>query len=60
MTYECSLEVLEFFRVEEQNIQRNVEKRLMNIFVIRNGFDLAHGLPTKYEFGGSKQNIFIT
>ncbi len=25
----------------------------MNILVIGNGFDLAHGLPTKYEFGGS-------
>lgn len=25
-----------------------MEKRLMNILVIGNGFDLAHGLPTKY------------
>ena len=47
--------MFEFFCVEEQNIQRDVEKRLMNILVIGNGFDLAHGLPTKYgnflEFG---------
>lgn len=28
------------FSVEEQNIQRAVEKRLMNILVIGNGFDL--------------------
>ena len=40
--------MFEFFCVEEQNIQRDVEKRLMNILVIGNGFDLAHGLPTKY------------
>lgn len=32
----------------------------MNILVIGNGFDLAHGLPTRDEFGGSKQNFFIT
>ena len=48
MTYDCSLEVLEFFSAEEQNIQRYVEEQLMNILVIGNGFDLAHGLPTKY------------
>lgn len=24
------------------------EEHLMNILVIGNGFDLAHGLPTKY------------
>lgn len=41
--------MLELFGVEEKNIQRNVEKQLMNILVIGNGFDLAHGLPTKYE-----------
>lgn len=40
--------MLELFSVEEKNIQRDVEKQLMNILVIGNGFDLAHGLPTKY------------
>lgn len=25
-----------------------MEKHFMNILVIGNGFDLAHGLPTKY------------
>lgn len=49
MTYDCSLEALEFFGVEEQNIQGDVENWLMNMLVIGNGFDLAHGLPTKYE-----------
>lgn len=29
-------------------IYRRVCKRLMNILVIGNGFDLAHGLPTRY------------
>lgn len=48
MTYNCSLKALEFFSVEEQNAQGDAEKRLMNILVIGNGFDLAHGLPTKY------------
>lgn len=38
--------MLELFSVEEKNIQRDVEKQLMNILVIGNGFDLAHGLPT--------------
>lgn len=48
MTYKCSLGALEFFGVEDQNIQRDVENWFMNILVIGNGFDLAHGLPTKY------------
>ena len=39
LTYECSLEVLEFFSAEEKNIQRDVEKWLMNILVIGNGFE---------------------
>lgn len=43
MTYNCSLKALEFFSVEEQNAQGDAEKRLMNILVIGNGFDLAHG-----------------
>ena len=49
VTYDCSLEALEFFGVEEQNIQGDVENWLMNMLVIGNGFDLAHGLPTKYR-----------
>lgn len=48
LTYECSLRAFELFNVEDQNIQRDVEKRLMNILVIGNGFDLAHGLLTGY------------
>lgn len=48
LTYKRSLGALEFFSVEEKNIKRDVEKRFMNILVIGNGFDLAHGLPTKY------------
>lgn len=39
MTYECSLEALELFRVEDQNIQRDVENWFMNILVIGNGFE---------------------
>lgn len=27
---------------------RKKEEQLMNILVIGNGFDLTHGLPTKY------------
>lgn len=33
--------------MEDQNIQRDVENWFMNILVIGNGFDLAHGLPTR-------------
>ena len=57
MTYDCSLEVLEFFSAEEQNIQRYVEEQLMNILVIGNGFDLARGLPTGYTeiYGRSRE-----
>ncbi len=30
----------------------------MNILVVGNGFDLAHGLPTKY--GGSNKDIYYS
>ncbi len=57
LTYKCSLGVLEFFIAEEQNEQRDVQKRLMNILVIGNGFDLARGLPTGYTeiYGRSRE-----
>ncbi len=37
--------------MEINNFRRNEirEKHFMNILVVGNGFDLAHGLPTKYE-----------
>lgn len=62
MTYGCSLIEFEFFSVEEQNIQRDVENWLMYILVIGNGFDLAHGLPTRdgdfLEFCGGIRNNY--
>lgn len=48
LTYKRSLGMFRFFSVEEQNMQRDVEKWFMKILVIGNGVDLAHGLPTKY------------
>ena len=39
------------------------EKYIMNILVIRNGFDLAHGLTTKHgdflEFCGRIKNFIL-
>lgn len=39
-----------------RKIQNAEEEHLMNILVSGNGFDLAHGLPTKYGDGSREEN----